>query len=119
MSETGKNALTSPAGFLRGWLRQAAGRQPVQARAERQSAGSAEGIAQPLRSGPYQEDRLQTIILEEAYRGVQINEGHRQVTIPMAQAVVRSIAVNAAKGSQRAQRLLHRRSSPRRSGTSA
>lgn len=52
------------------------------------------------------EERLQSIILHEAYRGVSVNDGAKgQVTIPMAQAVVRSLAVNAAKGSQRAQRL--------------
>lgn len=51
------------------------------------------------------EERLKSIILEEAYRTVAINDGARTVSIPMAQAVVRSLAVNAAKGNQRAQRL--------------
>lgn len=50
-------------------------------------------------------NRLEGIILDEAYRGVPVKDGKRQVTIPMARAVVRSLAVNAAKGSQRAQRL--------------
>ena len=36
---------------------------------------------------------------------VPINDAHGTTTIPIAQAVVRSLAVNAAKGSQRAQRL--------------
>ncbi|MCE8533288.1 hypothetical protein KBY24_07810 [Ruegeria pomeroyi] len=49
--------------------------------------------------------RVKDIILDEAYRDITINEGHRRVTIPMAQAVMRSIAVNAAKGQHRAQRL--------------
>lgn len=51
------------------------------------------------------EERLKSIILEEAYRHVSINDANGPVTIPMAQAVVRSLAVNAAKGNQRAQRL--------------
>lgn len=51
------------------------------------------------------EERLKTIILEEAYRTVAINDANGTVTIPIAQAVVRSLAVNAAKGNQRAQRL--------------
>ncbi|QDZ03179.1 hypothetical protein FQ775_03060 [Nitratireductor mangrovi] len=51
------------------------------------------------------EERLKSIILEEAYRTVAINDANGTVTIPMAQAVVRSLAVNAAKGNQRAQRL--------------
>jgi hypothetical protein len=51
------------------------------------------------------EERLKTIILEEAYRKVSVNDARGPVTIPMAQAVIRSLAVNAAKGNQRAQRL--------------
>lgn len=51
------------------------------------------------------EERLKSIILEEAYRTIKVNDGDRPVTVPMAQAVVRSLAVNAAKGNQRAQRL--------------
>ncbi len=48
---------------------------------------------------------MKGIILEEAYRSIRINDAERQVSIPMAQAIVRSLAVNAAKGNQRAQRL--------------
>lgn len=51
------------------------------------------------------DERLKTIILEEAYRSIPINDPNGRINIPMAQAVVRSLAVNAAKGNQRAQRL--------------
>lgn len=51
------------------------------------------------------EERLKSIILEEAYRNIQITEGSRQVSITMAKAIVRSITVNAAKGQPRAQKL--------------
>ena len=51
------------------------------------------------------EERLKSIILEEAYRDIKVNDGNRQVTISMTKAVVRSIAVQAAKGNVRAQRL--------------
>src|SRR4051812_35875875 len=51
------------------------------------------------------DERLKTIILEEAYRTINVSDQTGQIDIPMAQAVVRSLAVNAAKGSQRAQRL--------------
>jgi len=44
------------------------------------------------------EERLKTIVLEEAYRTIKVSEGRRQVTIPMAKAVVRTLAVNAARG---------------------
>ncbi len=51
------------------------------------------------------EERLKDIILEEAYRDIKVNDGDQQVSVPMAQAVVRSLAVNAAKGNTHAQRL--------------
>ena len=52
-----------------------------------------------------QDERLKVIILEEAYRAIKVNDGDKQVTVPMAQAIVRSLAVTAAKGNTRAQRL--------------
>lgn len=51
------------------------------------------------------EERLKTIILEEAYRMIKVNDGPNQVSVPMAQAVVRSLAHNAVKGNTTAQRL--------------
>lgn len=51
------------------------------------------------------EERLKAIILDEAYRTIKVNDGDRQVTVPMAQAIMRSLAVTAAKGNTRAQRL--------------
>ena len=48
---------------------------------------------------------MKDIILDEAYRGITVRDGDRSVTMPMAQAIVRSMAVNAAKGQHRAQRL--------------
>jgi hypothetical protein len=51
------------------------------------------------------DERFKDIILAEAYRAIKISEGEKKVSIPMAQAVVRSLAVNAAKGQHRAQQL--------------
>ncbi|MEJ6391235.1 DUF5681 domain-containing protein [Gymnodinialimonas ulvae] len=51
------------------------------------------------------EERLKDIILDEAYRTVAMREGDHNVQIPVAQAVMRAIAVNAAKGNTRSQRL--------------
>jgi len=51
------------------------------------------------------EERLKDIILDEAYRDVHVRDGDRMVTVPMAQAIIRALAVNAAKGQHRAQRL--------------
>ena len=51
------------------------------------------------------EERLKTIILEEAYRDIRINDGDRQVSVPMIRAIIRAMAVGAAKGQPRAQTL--------------
>lgn len=51
------------------------------------------------------EERMKDIILDEAYRDITIREGERNVTIPLVQAVMRSMGVNAVKGHARAQRL--------------
>ncbi|MDH3668977.1 MAG: DUF5681 domain-containing protein [Paracoccaceae bacterium] len=51
------------------------------------------------------EERMKNLILDEAYRSIKVRDGVRQVTIPVAQAVIRSIAVNAAKNRIGAQRL--------------
>ncbi|WP_375461865.1 DUF5681 domain-containing protein [uncultured Enterovirga sp.] len=59
----------------------------------------------PLPEPGLNEERLKAIILEEAYRTVQVNDASGPLSISMAQAVVRSLAVNAAKGLQRSQRL--------------
>lgn len=51
------------------------------------------------------EERMKTIILNEAYRTIRVRDGERSTSVPVAQAVIRSLAVNAAKGNHRAQRL--------------
>jgi hypothetical protein len=51
------------------------------------------------------EERRNIIVLEEAYRTIKVNDGKRQVSIPMAKAVVRALAVNAARGQLRSQQL--------------
>jgi hypothetical protein len=48
---------------------------------------------------------MKEFILEEAYRTIPVRDGERMVEIPMIQAVLRSVALNAAKGQQRAQRM--------------
>ena len=51
------------------------------------------------------EERLKSIVLAEAYRGIKMRDGERNVTASMAEAVMRSVAVNAVKGHQRSQKL--------------
>lgn len=57
--------------------------------------------AQPV-TGP---GRLEEIILQEAFRAVDIRDGDRTLTLPVAQVAVRSIMAKAARGDHRAQHL--------------
>ena len=51
---------------------------------------------------PYAE-RLGSLMLEEAYRPITVSEDGKDITLPLAQAVFRSLATAAAKGETRAQ----------------
>jgi hypothetical protein len=51
------------------------------------------------------EERLKSLLLNEAYRAIPVQDAGKSITMPMAQAVIRSVAVAAAKGQPRAQRL--------------
>lgn len=61
--------------------------------------------ARNKRPGPH-EERLKEIVIEEAYRTIKVSEGKRQISISMAKAVVRALAVNAARGQLRSQQAL-------------
>ena len=67
--------------------------------------GRPKGSSNKAKMPALNEERMKSILLEEAYRTIKVNEGAGQISVPMAQAVIRSLAVNAAKGNQRAQRL--------------
>ena len=51
------------------------------------------------------EERMKTVVLEEAYRTISIRDSDRLIDIPVIQAVIRSVALNAVKGSQKAQQM--------------
>jgi hypothetical protein len=51
------------------------------------------------------ESRLKAIAIEEAYRLITVREGDRIEKIPVIQAILRKVAVNAANGNTRAQRI--------------
>ena len=82
---------------------------PAHSRFRPGSSGNPRGRPRGSKNRPrlpaLNEERLKTIVLEEAYRTVNVNDASGPISLPMAQAVMRSLAVNAAKGNQRAQRL--------------
>ena len=51
------------------------------------------------------EERMKSVIMEEAYRTIKVRDGNRMIGMPVVQAILRSLALSAAKGHQRSQRL--------------
>jgi hypothetical protein len=51
------------------------------------------------------EEAMKKILMEEAYRLIKIKDGDRQVSVPMVQAILRSLAFSAVKGQLHAQAL--------------
>ena len=51
-------------------------------------------------------EQMKALVLEEAYRPIQIRDGDKLVELPLVRAVVRSLGLNAAKGQQRSQAML-------------
>jgi hypothetical protein len=82
------------------------GKPPAETRFKPGESGNPRGRPKGSRNrSPYpRQDDLRSIFRQEANRLVPINEGGKTVTISMAQAIMRSLAVTAAKGNPRAQR---------------
>jgi|GEM_PF-6172724 len=80
------------------------GRPPKETQYRKGQSGNPKGKPKGTRSRPRPPaERLASLMLEEAYRPVTINEDGREITLPMAQAVFRSLAAAASRGEARAQ----------------
>lgn len=83
------------------------GKPPASTRFQKGKSGNPKGRRRGSKNKPpaLNEECLKSIILEEAYRTIKVNDSNKQVTMSMAEAIIRSVAVTAAKGQTRAQRL--------------
>lgn len=80
------------------------GKPPVSGRFRPGQSGNPKGRPKGAKNRlpSLSEERIKTLIMEEAYRTIPILENGRRVSIPMIAAVLRAVAMNAAKGNNRA-----------------
>ena len=86
------------------------GKPPVHSRFKPGQSGNSRGRPKGRKSRPGSdsgalEERLKGIILEEAYRPLTVRDGDDYVKIPTIRAILRSVALKAAQGHQRSQKM--------------
>lgn len=80
---------------------------PQQSRFQKGQSGNSRGRRKGSKNSPsLGTERLKNILLEEAYRPVTIRDESGPVSIPVAQAIIRSMALKAAQGNLRAQEMI-------------
>lgn len=101
----GRPCDAKPAGYKIG-----RGRAPVARRFSKGRSGNPSGKRKErgIELPAMNEEAMKKILIEEAYRMIKVNDGDRQVSVPMVRAILRSLAVSAAKGQLHAQALFVR-----------
>ena len=85
------------------------GKPPKATRFQPGKSGNPKGRPKGSRKAPPADtavEKLNALVLQEAYRPIQIRDGETLVEMPTMQAELRNVTLSAAKGNQRAQRLL-------------
>lgn len=95
-------ASANPEGYDVGY-----GKPPAHTRFQPGKSGNPRGRPRGARNKQpaLNEERLKSIVLDEAYRMVPTFDSGKKIKISMAEAVMRSISVKAAKGDLRSQKL--------------
>lgn len=79
------------------------GRPPAWTRFRKGMSGNPSGKPKGTRNRPRPEsDKLRELIRREAYRPVKIQVDGKEITVPLAQAALRSLGTSALKGETRA-----------------
>ena len=83
------------------------GKPPMHSRFKKGQSGNPSGRPKRKTHASFEVgyEQMKARAIEEAYRLVQVLEGNKETKIPVIQAILRSVAVSAAKGNSRAQRL--------------
>ncbi|QIG48527.1 hypothetical protein G5V57_12805 [Nordella sp. HKS 07] len=80
------------------------GRPPKSTRFRKGQSGNPAGKLKGTRNRrDFPGEQLRALLLKEAYRPVKVKVGRKEVTMPLAQAVIRSLTDAATKGEARAQ----------------
>ena len=85
------------------------GKPPKATRFQPGKSGNPKGRPKGSRKAPPADaatEKLKALVLQEAYRPIKIKDGDTLVELPVIQAALRNVALSAAKGNQRAQRML-------------
>lgn len=82
------------------------GKPPAEHRFKKGQSGNSRGRPKGQKSQiNLSEERLKDIIVGEAYRNIKLVENGKPITLSVAEAIIRSMAVNAVKGEARAQKM--------------